>query len=138
MSLQQLNPFNYHVSEIAKFLIALVGVIGYAVTVFVTLPGGLVVAVSALVVPVIGCITVFAWGNHDASAFNKAFIAFITAAITVADYWHKITPSTEAKIFQAVGALAICLGILFKSNATVGSRSRRAKALVANRSGHRA
>lgn len=121
----QLNPFNYHVAEIAKALIAFVLFGGYVATFFVTVQPGLVVAISGLVVPAVGVITVFAWGNHEASAFNKAFITLITAAITVAQYFTKVGPSTQTKLFVAAGALATFLGVLFKSNAPLGSKARR-------------
>lgn len=124
-SLAFLNPFRYHVSEIVKALVAFIGFAGYTAAIFITVPTGFTGSVAALIVPAAGAITVFAWGNHEASAFNKAFVGLISASITVANYWAKLSPSLESKLYVAAGGLAMFLGILFAKNAPIASRSRR-------------
>ena len=113
-----LNPFRFSLAELSKALIALIGFAGYVVTIFVVVDPGLIGAIQALVVPGIGVVAVFAVGNHSASEYNKAIVAFITAAITVSQYFTKISPSLENKLFVAAGALATVLGILLKGNKT--------------------
>lgn len=113
----QLNPFNYSLAELSKALIALIGFAGYTVTIFVVVDPGLIGAVSALVVPGIGLGAIFAVGNHTGSEYNKAIVAFLTAAITVSQYFTKLAPATENKLFVAAGALATVLGVLLKGNA---------------------
>jgi hypothetical protein len=128
-----LNPFRFSLAELSKVLIALIGFAGYTVTLFVVVDPGLIGAVQALVVPGIGLVAIFAVGNHTASEYNKAIVAFITAAITVSQYFAKISPSTENKLFVAAGALATVLGVLLKGGAPVVALATK----TAHRTQHR-
>lgn len=114
-----LNPFRYSLAELSKAIIALVGFGGYTATIFFVVDPGLIGAVQALVVPGVGLVAIFAVGNHTGSEYNKAIVAFITAAITVSQYFAKLSPSTEGKLFVAAGALATVLGVLFKGGAPI-------------------
>lgn len=115
-----LNPFRYSLAEVSKFLIAAIGFIGYVVVLFVSVSPGLIGAIQALVVPAVGLLAIFAVGNHTSSEYNKAIVAFLTAAITVYQYFGHLAPSTETKLFVAAGALATTLAVLLKGGAPVG------------------
>lgn len=117
--MRDLNPFRYSLAELSKALIALIAFLGYGATLFVVVEPGLIEAIQGLVVPGIGVVAVFAVGNHTASEYNKAILALITAGITVANYFAKVTPSTENKLIVAAGALATVIAVLFKGGAPV-------------------
>lgn len=121
-----LNPFRYSLAELSKFLIAAIGFVGYALLIFLSIKPGLIGAIQALVVPGVGLLAIFAVGNHTSSEYNKAIVAFLTAAITVYQYFGHLDPSTVTKLFMAAGALATALGVLLKGGAPLGATAATA------------
>lgn len=117
-----LNPFNYSLAELQKTIIAGIGLVAYAASLFFFVDPGLVTAIVALVPPVFTVIGVFMKPNHTGDEFNKAFVALLGAAFTTATYLSiNIDVSTQNKLLTMAGTAAVLLGVVFKGNKPIGS-----------------
>ena len=112
-----LNPLNYSLAEISKALIALVGLAGYVVLLFVTFDPSLIQSIELLIPAVFAVIGTFAAKNHSTDDLQKALMAAIGAIISIVSYFHTVPADTANKIGLVVGAIVIIVGIYWKANA---------------------
>lgn len=99
--------FGYSLEEIQKSLVALVAFIIAGVALFVTLAPGFQEAVEVLLIALIGVVSVFSLPHPTVDSVNKALGAFISAAITVIQFYHTIPSSTTTKVIALVYAFAV-------------------------------
>lgn len=113
-----MNPFKYSLAEVSKALVALVGVVGFAVL-YLANTGwdpGLVPALQTLVPPAIAVVAVFAAKNHTADDLNKALLGVIAAGAGVWKYFGQVDESTIATLGIVAGYIATFVGVYWKPN----------------------
>lgn len=108
--------FGYPIGEIQKAIVAAIFFIGYGVSLFVFVDPGLIIAIAALVPPLVGVYKVFAKANHSAGQLNKALEQLQAAATTVAIYFVAVPASTQNKITMAVGAGVSVIAVWWRAN----------------------
>jgi hypothetical protein len=112
MNLKSLNPFSYSFAEVAPLLVSLVFVVGYAVTLFVSVPDvNFVPACATLLLAVFGLVEVFLKGAPNPVDFSKALKQLQAAGTAVAIYFVTIPASTTNKISVLIGAIVSAFAI---------------------------
>jgi glucose uptake protein GlcU len=107
-----------NLSEYAKAIVAIIGLVGYVLLTFLTFDPTLVQAVQLLVPAAVGVILVWGAKNHTPDDLNKALSALAAAAITVVSYFTTVPADTTNKIAMAVGALCVVIGVYWTRNTT--------------------
>jgi len=120
-SLRAANPFAYRLKELLPLIVAGIFFAGYAVTLFVSVPGGvgLIEAIAALAPAAVGVVLVFLTEATDAMALEKALKALQASALAVAVYFTTVPVDTANKIGLAIGALAQFVALIAAHRAAI-------------------
>lgn len=124
MKLSDFNPFSYSLNELQPLIVSAIFLAGFAVTLFVTAPVGLIPAVAALVGPVFAVIGVFVAKAHSVGDLSKALEQLKGAALTVAVYFVAIPADTANKIGVLIAAFVSFVAVIWAHKAHQATLAR--------------
>lgn len=116
-----MNPLRYSLSEISKALVALVGLVGYVLSIYLTIDPGLITSLELLVPAVVAVIAVFAAKNQTPDDLQKTVFGLVAAAVTVVTYLDRAHVDKWNKLLTAIGSAVVMFGVYWFRNKSPGA-----------------